>query len=710
MAEATPATLTARFAPVLARAQTVLTALFEPLVYVCLACYGFAPQLAAADLGWHLAQADWMLTHGAFLRHDVFNYINLNAPLINEYPLYQVIIWLAWRGGEIGAAALCATLLVLAYSLYFRAARQLQASRLLLGAGLLASLFLSLNRSTLRPELATTLGIAFFTTFLLRHREARDWKQFWPLALVQALWVNSHSGFILGPTFILGFGLEMILRDAWRQGRFPRATALHWTRIALLVLLACLLTPYGPARLWLPFYHQGNELIRAYVTEMQPLTFDFSNPFVLLMLAQLALITIACLRQRGGLCWSFLAITMAFFYATFTSERHLAVFAFLAPGVILSANVFSRRTSPVPASTTRPLIPCLASLLLVLGVLLLIREELNPGSSLSPIARWRDWNQRQTELPHNAVEWMKAHRLNGRLFHRSEFGGWLQYVGYNRGQTYCDTGFGKYNETVIREIGRASEQPASLPALLRRYQPNVTLVANMGYNWPYYLQRENWRCVYYAPDGSVWVPFREGEDSTLATVSPDEITQRFTAYYQQHGLPARAFLYYRQLLTLHSMGLGTFASAQLLQLPENWQSKFLFWEVARKMIATPPALAHTSLSSLLALAEKPDNRAASLLFRATFRAQQRDWTQVIALLNSLPRDTVNDTAFTLLAEALLETNRTKEAAALLRNDRLFTLANDRRYKLLARVETQLGHPEAAARANERAHYFGPIQD
>ncbi|PAW77529.1 MAG: hypothetical protein B9S32_11075 [Verrucomicrobia bacterium Tous-C9LFEB] len=698
---------------VLGRAQTVLIHSFEWLLYACVALYGFAPQITAPDLGWHLAQADWMIHHGAFLRQDVFNYPNLHAPLINEYPFYQAVIWLAWRLGEMGAATLCAGLLVLLYALYFRAGRRLHFPTALLGASLFLSVVLSLGRFTVRPELATSLGIVFFLTFLLRHRE-EGWKAFWPLVLGQVLWVNAHSGFILGPALVVGFGIEMTLRAAWSERRFPRGAALHWAKVSALVLGACFFTPYGPVRLWLPFYHQGNELIRAYVTEMQPLVF---NPFdftVIVMLLQLALIALACLRFRGGLSWSFLILALFFFRATFTSERHLAIFALLAPGVALSAIVFEPRkrervATAIPVTVTSSIRPFLVALVLMLGVLLLLNEELRPTSTLSPVARWKDWNQRQTELPLNAVEWMKQQGLNGRLFHRSEFGGWLQYVGYNQGQTYCDTGFGKYSESMIHEIGLASEQPTSLPVLLRRYRPDITIVANMAYNWPYYLRQEGWRCVFYAPDGSVWLP--NGAHPELSEVTCESIAQRFVANHEQNGFPSRAFLYYRQLLTLHSMGRGCnkLAFTQLMQLPTLWQSKFLFWEVARKMVTAPPYLSREPLVALYALAEKPENQPASLLFRATVLAQRGEWKAVISLLGPLPRHTANDIGFTLLSEALMETGRVNDAAPLLRENDLFAIANVRRYELLARVEEQLGHADAAAKARDRAKLFGPLE-
>jgi len=64
------------------------------VVYIVISSFG--PVMDNVDLGWHIAQGRWMVDHFSLYRHDVFNYPNLGHPAIDEYPLFQVVLYLAW--------------------------------------------------------------------------------------------------------------------------------------------------------------------------------------------------------------------------------------------------------------------------------------------------------------------------------------------------------------------------------------------------------------------------------------------------------------------------------------------------------------------------------------------------------------------------------------------------------------------------------------
>ena len=74
----------------------------------------------------------------------------------------------------------------------------------------------------------------------------------WLLPLVQAIWVNSHGLFVLGPIILVAFLIDHIAGAIGR--RRTRSTTgnssetrwwLHLGGAALAVVLACLLNPYG---------------------------------------------------------------------------------------------------------------------------------------------------------------------------------------------------------------------------------------------------------------------------------------------------------------------------------------------------------------------------------------------------------------------------------------------------------------------------------
>ncbi len=74
----------------------------------------------------------------------------------------------------------------------------------------------------LRPHLVTFVCLIVLGIFLLRHREAKSWTDFWPMALLQIAWTNCHSAFILGPAMV-GFSeprSSFANGCAWGQGHF----------------------------------------------------------------------------------------------------------------------------------------------------------------------------------------------------------------------------------------------------------------------------------------------------------------------------------------------------------------------------------------------------------------------------------------------------------------------------------------------------------
>ncbi|HEX4141286.1 MAG TPA: hypothetical protein VHY09_13130, partial [Candidatus Methylacidiphilales bacterium] len=91
------------------------------IIYALVA--GFAPVMDNVDLGWHVAQGRWMVQHFAFYSHDVFNYPNLGHAVIDEYPLFQVVLYAFWSLGWWGPCLLTSLLLAALIFVLLRAAK-----------------------------------------------------------------------------------------------------------------------------------------------------------------------------------------------------------------------------------------------------------------------------------------------------------------------------------------------------------------------------------------------------------------------------------------------------------------------------------------------------------------------------------------------------------------------------------------------------------
>ena len=298
---------------------------FLVLAYVVLNC--FRPMMDSVDIGWHVAQGRWMVEHGAIYRQDVFNYPNLGHPAINEYPLFQVVAYLAWWLGWWGPCLLCALIYVLLIGTLLKATRffDLQTSPLPAMAIGLMLLFLELA-FPFRPHSVTYLSVVIFGIFLLRHREATSWTLFWPLALLQIAWTNSHSGFVLGPGLVAFFGAEMIMRRWIRERSFPWAAVRTWLGAFLLILLACFINPFGLARFYPAFYQEHLESIRAYVGEMEPLPGGGATLYAYITLLAVIVVAMATLLRRGAISCSFLLSRIVFLYRGSSVKKIVADF------------------------------------------------------------------------------------------------------------------------------------------------------------------------------------------------------------------------------------------------------------------------------------------------------------------------------------------------------------------------------------------------
>jgi tetratricopeptide (TPR) repeat protein len=653
------------------------------------------------DIGWHVAQGRWMVEHGAVYRYDVFNYPNLGHAVIDEYPLFQVILYFAWSLGWWGPCLLAALVYGLLFGLLIRSAKDFHLSNsasFALAIGLLL-VFLQVA-SALRPHMVTYLGVIAVGVFLLQHRDATNWILFWPLALLQIAWVNSHSGFILEPAMVGLFGAEITTRQWLGKGRFPWTTLRTWLGALVLVLLACFVNPYGLARLYLPFYQEGLESIRAYVGEMEPLTGSAAVLYGYLALIAAGVVAFSTFLRRGGVSYSFLFMALLFYIEALSAKKYWPIFGLFIPLLVLSSGAFA-------ASAPRKLSPWLriaAHLLVLISLAMAVMTRMNGSSNTSLQSLWHEYDRGRSELSLEAVTWMKAHRIEGRLFHRSEDGGLLQQSGYDQGEVFADTGFGKYDPAFIHEAGLVGERPALLPRYLDAYSPAYVVCGDFCFQWPCYLRQSGWRLIFYSPNSSVWT--RPETRTDLPTVQDAEVMRIFDDDITAHGRPADLLLYGRNLITLNSMGLEDFVFARLKSLPDELHHASWYWEAARILCFEKPNFSPGHRQELLREAEQLHEDALTAEFRAYGYDAESDTEDAVHILENIPSRQLGNGVAELLLKIYLDRKK-PEALALARRTDCFDLRNGRHWQYLAEAEEQARHFPEAARAWKKAVFYYP---
>ena len=679
--------------------------IFFVAIFFYVVASGFAPMLNQVDLGWQVAQGRWIVQHFAAYRQDVFNYPNLGRPVINEYPFFEIVLYAAWALGWWGPCLLCAVAYAVLVVVWVRAARQfgLAESSLMAAAIGLALLFF-LVAFPLRPHLVTYLCVTILGVFLLRHRATESWKIFWPMVLLQVLWTNSHSAFVLGPIMVGLFGAETVVRRWLSERKFPRAAVFAWAGGFVLISLACLINPHGWMRFQPVFLQAGLESVRAYVGEMEPLGGGLATIYGLLTLVAVLVVVAGLVLRGGAIAVSFVVIALALYLQAQLVMKAWPIFGLYVPLIVLSSGALSARAGK-PASW----LGMFASFVFtVLGVMALL-ARLVPSFDSSLYRQWHEYDAGRSELPLEATAWLQTQDIPGRLFHRCEDGGWLQMNGYDHGETYADTGFGKYDADFIHEIGLVNERPALVPHFIDAYNPRLIVCNNFCYQWPYYLQQKGWHLLFYSPNSSVW-----GSPDRLDLLSPSahDIMATFDHDLAANGIPSDVRLLGRNIIALNSMGLEDFAFAKLTGLPQNFHHADWYWEAARIMCFQVPKLSSIDCDALEHEAESLGDATVTADFRAHYRYSFGDVADATRILESVPTSGLSNSEAELLLKIYIDHPdpgslfNAKALPLALRTD-CFDLRNGRHWLYLAEAYGETGNMTASTAAYRKALFYYP---
>ncbi len=676
--------------------------LFDALILVWIVLAGFRPVMDNVDLGWHIAQGRWIVHHLSFYRYDLLNYPNFGHSIIHEYPLFQVILYLFWSIGWWGPCLLTAAAYAFLVWALIRAARHFD-----LGPSCLPPLAIGIMllyfqvAFPLRPHLATYLGVILLGIFLLRHRNETSWTTFWPMALLQVAWTNSHSGFVLGPAMVALFGAEITLRNALRDRSIPWATLRTWVPAFLLILLACFVNPHGWLRFEPPFYQDSLESIRAYVDEMQPLDGLYATIYNDLSILSLFLIIAAVFFRRGAVSITFLIFAFFFYHQAHEIRKAWPIFGLFIPLIVLSTGAFS---SSFALRKPHSWLSVVGHSLVLITTVFAIGLQLSPSMPVSIVSRWRQFDEGRSEQSYAAAAWMKANHIEGRLFHRCEDGGLLQMEGYDHGETFADTGFGKYDEDFIHEVGVVNERPAAIPLYLNAYHPDFVVCSTFCYRWPYYLRAVGWQPIFYSPNSSVWA--RPGTRPDLARVKDEDIETIFDHDIEVNGLPEDRRLLGRNLIALNSFGLEEFAFEKLTSLPEDLHHTPWYWEAARFMCLSQPQFSMAHLTKLDTEAWQLHDDALTAEFRAYASTMNAKEDDTLRILESIPPDQLSNFTAELLVKIYIARHDPRALALAQRTD-CFDLRNGHHWQLLAQAEEQAGAPYTAAHAWQKAIFYCP---
>jgi tetratricopeptide (TPR) repeat protein len=498
------------------------------------------------DLFLHLTTGRIILATGSVPRVDDYSALARGRPFIAHEWLAGVVFRLVEVA--FGAAGLDALILFKAFvavgvaAALYAAARVLGASVAAAVSALALVMTLAAARFLERPHISTFLMTALFILVLSRRaRGARA--PLWPLVPLQTVWTNLHGGFLLGPALVaLASGAALVdhlfpeffspggpatpgaERTGPRPAREARAGPREAGRLALLavaLIAACFLNPYGWRLLSFPFDLTGSAFMGTIYEWLPP----FSSPFVSTYMVRyyivwmmigvgvfagsVGLAAMGRGRVPGG---SFPVLLFgALFVLSLRMNRNVTDFALgTAPGVAATATALLRQGRAErgrdAAATRRSPLPWLAFVLVVLAGWFAHSGYAYSASARRPFGLGLGRN-----IPVAAADYLKKNGVEGNAFNTYGAGAYLVYRLYPAVRVAMDSRNDVYGETLYDAYTRALADPEALRRTLEQIDAGFILLEwpqeGMARTASVVRQAGGWRPVYF--DDAAVVYLRE---------------------------------------------------------------------------------------------------------------------------------------------------------------------------------------------------------
>jgi hypothetical protein len=419
-----------------------------------------------SDLFWHLATAEWMVSHGTLAVADTFSWTIAGQPVPQHQWLGQLLLYGAFALGSWWGVIVLRTLLVFTIATVVLRGALVAAPRPWIGAvAAFPALALSRFLWADRPEL---VGLLCFVVFIALVLGARDGDRRAAIGLValMALWPNLHGGFVVGTALLGALAVEAVLFDASR-----RVTFVAWAGLAI---GATLLNPYGIGVYDSPGWHFFNPPRRIQEWGLPDVA---TFPGMLFAASLLGTLTLAILGRGVQPRWVALLVPLSFL--SLSASRHMPLFALASVPYLAAAlpevleRLGIRIGRPAPGS-----VPALFSVALAAAVL---------AASLVTAPREPDLRG----FPVAAAQALRSE--DGRLLNDYDWGGFL--IWFARGDpVFVDGRLRPYVGEVLDDYSAAVDVRPEWRAVLDEREVALVLVRPGG-PLAVRLREDGWRTV-----------------------------------------------------------------------------------------------------------------------------------------------------------------------------------------------------------------------
>ena len=381
------------------------------------------PQLlnTDGDLPRHLLMGKFVLESGMPPRTEIFAYPYAGREYIPHEWLAGVVFHLVYLLFNLNGVVLLAGILISGtFMLIFKRATTNTDEKLLSFVLVLLGAVVTSIHWVARPHLFTMFFLAIWLILLDRlNRGERS--PVWAFPVMMLFWANLHAEYIAGFLALLAHMAGsvwswLITKDRVSFEKFKTILA-----VTIMVFFASLINPSG-LKAWTTITgYVNNTFLMSRITETQPPDFFGSKFAPLLFLTALSVLLVA--RNKNKFKPADVFLLAGFGLMSIVSARNAHLFGVAAPvvlshglkGIQIPQSVKNIETmlAWMEARSRGSVIPVMSAV--ILGVLVLT----------FPL---RNYNRFDPALfPVNAVEWLKDHPQQGRMFNAFDWGGYILF-------------------------------------------------------------------------------------------------------------------------------------------------------------------------------------------------------------------------------------------------------------------------------------------
>ncbi|MGA1870803.1 MAG: hypothetical protein ACMUJM_19890 [bacterium] len=423
------------------------------------------------DFGWHLKTGEYIYSHKSIPTHDMFSYIVKGHKWVDSHWLFQLVLYIFYRGGGItGVIFLRILVVVCTFVFLFLTIYRKEYYHISIFVCLCA-LFISFQRFFLRPEIFTFFFLTLFFYYTERFSE-HPYLSLTIIPLCQVLWANMHGLHLLGIIFLFLYLLGDLLQ-AFLSAHLPiipkiEIEAKEWKQKGILFCLTCfalLLNANGRDGIVYPYkiFHElkTKATIFSHLTELiSPFAIkhvSFPEPIIIYKIFLfLSLFVFICQLKRIRL--AHVLPYGLFLYLSLLAIRNMPLFALIAtPGIIHTTHGifdFFLKGKRKGLLTRMPISTAINICVIILSASICVLIANN--TLYQRLLYLRAFGIGESDsYPKEAVDYLKEKNIAGNIFNSSEIGGYLIWKMYPLKHVALDGRWEVYEDFLenIQQLG-----------------------------------------------------------------------------------------------------------------------------------------------------------------------------------------------------------------------------------------------------------------